>query len=40
MKRVTNGFAKMSGPEFTQLLNSIVHSMTDNPNFPDLHDEV
>jgi hypothetical protein len=40
MKRVTNGFAKMSGPEFTLLLNSIVYSMTDNPNFPDLQEEV
>jgi hypothetical protein len=40
MKRVTNGFAKMSSPEFTQLLNSIVYSMTDNPNFPDLQEEV
>jgi hypothetical protein len=40
MKRVTNGFAKMSGAEFTQLLNSIVYSMTDNPNFPELQEEV
>jgi hypothetical protein len=40
MKRVTNGFSKMSGPEFTQLLSSIVYSMTDNPNFPSLQKDV
>jgi hypothetical protein len=40
MKRVTNGFAKMSGLEFTQLLHSIVYSITDNPNFPTLQNDV
>lgn len=40
MKRVTNGFDKLNIPEFSQQLDVIVSSMTDNANFPNLQSDV
>jgi hypothetical protein len=40
MKRVTNGFSKMNEPDFAQSLAIIIMSMTDNPSFPALQDDV
>jgi hypothetical protein len=40
MKRVTNGFSKMSEPDFAQLLAIVIMSMTDNANFPTLQEGV
>lgn len=40
MDRVTNGYANLSIPAFSQLLDVIVANMSDNANFPDLQQEV
>ncbi len=40
MKRVTNGFAKLSLPEFSQTLTIIISSMTGNPHFTSLQTDV